>query len=196
MFVTVFIFLKMVFRGLTRSSQAGPVEAWTHFLKQEGEPKNFTGGEFNDHTVVTKVQSPRISKHGTGRTDKLGRMGKEGRRSWILSSGPSRHRIRCTDITTSRCGSYGIIILFSLRRKKDEVDKCFVQEKKKQNWAGWRPLNDEAKIEYKNVVMTKKGHSSKRRPGNNTKKTSWRQRRRWRTPQSPKQRSEANTKNI
>ena len=37
------------------------------FLEERSEHENFTESELNDKIVVRNVQSPRISKHGTGR---------------------------------------------------------------------------------------------------------------------------------
>ena len=54
--------------------------------------------------------------------------------------------------------------------QEDDVNKYPIQRKNKKKWAGWRPLNDDAKIEQKKTVITKKRPCSKRRPGDNTKR--------------------------
>ena len=85
----------------------------------------------------------------------LGRMEKGGRRSWITSLGPRWHRIRCTYTTTSICGIHGTVIRFMLRYVK-LTRKIFSLDRK-----GWRPVNDEAKIEFKKTVMNKEEEEQK-----------------------------------
>ena len=82
-------------------------------------------------------------------TDKSGTMGMEGRRSWIKSSGP-----RGTN--TQRCYDFGYVgplsnLCFDTGRRRSK----FVPQKKKK-WAGWRPLDDPAKSEFKKVAIKKK----------------------------------------
>ena len=56
--------------------------------------------------------------HLLPRTDNLGTMEKEGRRSWITSSGPRGHLMRPSYTMTFRFGTHGTIIFCMLRCMK------------------------------------------------------------------------------
>ena len=81
---------------------------------------------------------------------------------WITSWGTGWQRIRCTYITTSSCGVHGDHNLIYATIREDDAQHYHIQQKRKKRWTGWRPVDDEAKIEYKKTVMTKKEQSKKK----------------------------------
>ena len=62
-------------------------------------------------------------------------------------------RTRLTPTMTSKYGTRGIIIRFCAVIQEDEVSNYFTARRRKKKWTGWRPKDDEAKIEFQKAVM-------------------------------------------
>ena len=78
-------------------------------------------------------------KDGKGRTTQL---------DYII--GPRGQRMRPTFTTTFRLGTHGTSIRKNASIHEADVQHYFPRRRKKKKWAGWRPVNGEAKdVEFK-----------------------------------------------